>query len=966
MSPTRSEASPTGAAGAPASFGQTGALVPDPFATLDEALGGLCAALAADAWLDAFLWSAGASQIVEDRIDGVSWPTRRLLVHLTQHGAEGPGVRPALRLASRALDAVGAGYRAAPPTRSLRAWAREATRLTLTLAGLALGHDAGAVTAGRVLAGPGPAARLVGRDLLRPPACFRSFDQHPNDIAELARRFARVYPAREPPMLVLGVRTSGSYLAPLLAAALRGLGYRRVAVATTRPGFPPPPGASSAARVLLVDEPPVTGGALAEAAAALQRVGVPAAAIVPVFACFADPAVVPERLARHDCVMLPGSAWHVPTLLAPRVLAALLPRLLTGVRVLDVRAVAPGPVARTRHLCVPVDAVVEHRDGVREELALCAEWTGVGRFGRLAPATAAALDGLVPRVYGFADGVLLRDRPAGGPAGPPGLSGPAGGQQQPVEPRELAVYLAERERRLPLPEDRSGRLGGRDPVWESAARTLAPALGRAAVLLRPALVQPLTRHLLASARQPCLVDGRTAPEHWAADRDGAGRKLDWAEGGFADLDLACYDAVYDLAGAVAHGPPDDEAERELLRHFTLLTGRRVDPASWFLFQLVQARNTVRLTAGAGAADGPMLRARARRAQARAAQRFLAGALLADLDRRAPAEPRGWCVFDVDGVLETDVLGFPAASPLGVMALRALRAHGFRALPATGRSLAEVGDRCAAYGMAGGVGEYGAACVDAGSGRVRVVLDDARRGEGDAGLAVLLASRPGHETDPLSHWCVRASVRRADGRRTGLPEAETAELLRGRRFARLFDVVPGAEQTDFVPRGADTAEGVRALLALMGEPAEPPVLAVGGGPADLPLLRWSRNGVVPAQARKWAEPGIHVAPGAYQAGLADAVAALLGHRPGHCHICRPPSLPHETRAVLAVLALPEAGRRGALRRLARLALENADLTAAHSLEAHGLDRHVPETHGPMRHGPMRHGRDRHGRAGSVVR
>jgi hypothetical protein len=565
---------------------------------------------------------------------------------------------------------------------------------------------------------------------------------------------------------------------------------------------------------------------------------------------------------------------------------------------------------------VPVTAVVEHADGVREQLALCAEWPGVGRFGRLAAASAAALDGLVPHVYGLADGVLLRDRLPGGP-------------QEPVTPREVAAYVAERERRLALQEDRSGRLGARDPVWESAARALAPVLGRAGVLLRPVLVQPLTRRLLASAPQPCLVDGLTAPEHWAADGTGAHRKLDWAEGGFASFDLACYDAAYDLAGAVAHGSPDDEAEQELLRHYTALTGRRIDPARWFLFQLVQARNTVRLTVGAGDQEGPALRARARRAQARAAQRFLAGALLADLDRRPPAPARrGWCVLDVDGVLETDVLGFPAASPLGVLALRALRAHGYRTLLATGRSLAEVGDRCAAYGLTGGVGEYGAACLDAGSGRVSVLLDDARRAEGDGGLGGVLATRSGHETDPLSTWCVRASVRHADGRRTGLPERETSALLRREPFGRLFQVVPGDAQTDFVPRGADKGRGVRALLGLMGEPPDPPVLAVGDGPADLPLLGWSRNGVVPAHARRLGGDGIHVVRGAYQAGLADAVAALLGHRPGGCPVCRPPALPPETRAVLAVLALPEAGRRGALARLARLALVDADLKAVH--------------------------------------
>jgi hypothetical protein len=334
---------------------------------------------------------------------------------------------------------------------------------------------------------------------------------------------------------------------------------------------------------------------------------------------------------------------------------------------------------------------------------------------------------------------------------------------------------------------------------------------------------------------------------------------------------------------------------------------------------------VRLTAGTDAHEGPLLRARARRAQARAAQRFLAGALLADLgDRPTTLREDGWCVLDIDGVLETDVLGFSAPSPLGMLALRALRAHGYPTLLATGRSLAEVRDRCAAYRLAGGVAEYGAVCYDAVSGRSLVLVDEARRREGDGGLTALLDSRPGHETDPFSHWNVRASIRHADGRRTGLPEQETAELLAREPLARLFDVVCGDAQTDFVPRGVDKAQGVRASLALAGAPAEPPLLAVGDGPADLPLLRWARLAAVPAHARRVAGDSMGVTRGAFQAGLADAVGGLLGHRPGGCSVCRPPSVPTETRAVLAILALPEAGRRGALARLARLVLADASL------------------------------------------
>lgn len=77
----------------------------------------------------------------------------------------------------------------------------------------------------------------------------------------------------------------------------------------------------------------------------------------------------------------------------------------------------------------------------------------------------------------------------------------------------------------------------------------------------------------------------------------------------------------------------------------------------------------------------------------------------------PAPADGLCAFDLDGVLETRWHDFPAITPAGALALRALSRHGFRPVLATGRSLREVQSRCAAYRLAGGVAEYGAVIYD---------------------------------------------------------------------------------------------------------------------------------------------------------------------------------------------------------------------------------------------------------------
>ncbi len=79
--------------------------------------------------------------------------------------------------------------------------------------------------------------------------------------------------------------------------------------------------------------------------------------------------------------------------------------------------------------------------------------------------------------------------------------------------------------------------------------------------------------------------------------------------------------------------------------------------------------------------------------ARLFQRYYREVLIGD----APASSGPLCAIDVDGVLETMQMGFPATSPAGALALRALLRHGFRPVLATGRSLDELRGRSTAYG-----------------------------------------------------------------------------------------------------------------------------------------------------------------------------------------------------------------------------------------------------------------------------
>ncbi|HWG25848.1 glycosyltransferase [Actinospica sp.] len=881
--------------------------VPDLHADVPELLRRLHEAADDGDLLDAYLAACGIDQMIEDRLRRTSSLLRRTadLARADDRGAAG-------HAALRGLDATAAITGASRAHRELGHWHRRIRELISVLADLDPADDRlGAALAAIGHSVPARAARLLADAVLRPPACFRSFDQHPRDIDELVDRFAARYPDRTRPLLILGARTSGSYLAPLAAARARALGYRDVTVRTTRPGERLMPGETRLVQrirhagglTVVLDDPPASGRSLARIARAVEHTGFPRDRVVLAYAAFADHDV-PKHLTDRPRVTLPAAAWDIRTRLGSDALRRTVPALLPAdTKILAITDTLPGIPTRLGHLAVPVTVTVATDHGPTE-LPLVAEGAGLGYLGRHAAHVADALTGTVPHVHGFTDGILLRER---GPReqSPSGRAVPAD---------TLADYVTTRRNALPLTADRSLRLTGREPTWEIGARILAPALGRLGTPLRPLLIDPILRTLLSS-ENPCIVDGRMLPWLWSGDVTDGWHKTDFDEGSFSHLDLASTDPVYDLAAAAVLAP---DAEDKLVARYQQNTGDQIGPARWCVHKLVHAWNIKRLkTLGYGselAALDPT------RIQDRAVQQFFARLYLADLDD----EPRGpWCVLDLDGVLEADVLGFPTTSPAGALSLRALRAHGYRVLLATGRPIPDVQDRCANYRLAGAVAEYGAAMYNPASGATNLL-----RPEHDDALAAELSARPSTGIDPRYRCCVRAYRHTDHGRRTALDPGTVEDVMTRYQVT----AVNGDAQTDLLPNGLDKTHGIRALTRLLDGPDVPIALAVGDSGTDVAMLRAADLGLAPANADRPAmhAAGIDVLTRHYQTGLAQAVARLLGHAPGSCPACRAPRFEPAEQALLALLAIPEAGRRGApagLLRLTRARLANHTAPAA---------------------------------------
>ena len=224
-----------------------------------------------------FLLSCALADSVDDYLTGDGYD-------FSQAAAVLPGIHRLVR----AADTVIAAVRAVRAWRlgRLRGWREEWDAAIHAFAVASLAPDAGpgelgppATRLSTLLDQPLPSGLLSRR--IGVPAAFRSQDLALEDIRELALRFTDAFPDRARPVLVVGLRTAGSYFAPLVRAVLARRGYANVESLTMRPKSglfrreqaALVRGAGRDALALVVDEPPKSGATLCRVVEALRRSG---------------------------------------------------------------------------------------------------------------------------------------------------------------------------------------------------------------------------------------------------------------------------------------------------------------------------------------------------------------------------------------------------------------------------------------------------------------------------------------------------------------------------------------------------------------------------------------------------------------------------------------------------------------------------------------------------------------------
>jgi len=246
------------------------------------------------------------------------------------------------------------------------------------------------------------------------------------------------------------------------------------------------------------------------------------------------------------------------------------------------------------------------------------------------------------------------------------------------------------------------------------------------------------------------------------------------------------------------------------------------------------------------------------------------------------------VLDIDGVLDKQIFGFPSTTTAGIEAVSLLHTHGLAIAVNTARTLSEVKEYCEAYGLVGGVAEYGGAVWDAVARRERSLVSEESLAQLDQ-IKAALRKIPGAFVDEGYRFSIRAYTFER-GVTVPLPTILVRNLMAGLKTDRLAFHQTFVDTTVLATE-TDKGRGLIELLAMAGHAAAD-TIAVGDSEADLAMFRVAGRSFAPSHisCRSVARlVGCRIMDRSYQPGLLRAARAIV-HPDGEtceaCRVCHP--------------------------------------------------------------------------------
>ncbi len=740
------------------------------------------------------------------------------------------------------------------------------------------------------------------------PAAFRTQDLTHSDVLALGRRFTAAFPYRERPVLVVGLRTAGSYFAPLLCAWLAVEGYREVVSVTIRPKMglsrwereTLARSATRGALAVFVDEGSYTGGTMAQAVDIVRRAGFAAGdvvALVPIHPGWDDWATGQAfpPLSGMRTLPLEPEQWHKRQLLEPKAVEARLTEYFERRKYSSIRVLA-SPTAERLNLELQhqseekfhprLKRIYEVRlegDGGRTETRyVLAKSVGWGWLGYHAFLAGEQLAGFVPPLLGLRDGIFYTEWL-------PQVDAAEASRDRSGWLEATAAYVATRVRCLKLDSDPTPDLSRvrRHKGVDLLASMLARAFGWkvATMLKRPRLQHELTRH---AGPFPTLIDAKMRPQEWINGPRSL-LKTDFEHHGQGKNELNMTDPAYDLAEVMLYLGLSEAEEGRLITRYIEQSGDAGVRERLFFNKLL-AGTWAMNAALTNLADGRLSgRAREFNQLYLDAWNFLTvhTARLCGGVCGRPV-PLRWTspliVMDIDGVLDHWAFGFPSTSAASLSALALLHTHDVAVAVNTARPLSQVKEYSRAYGFVGGVAEYGAIAWDAVDGGERVLvraeaLDQLER------VRNALRQVPGVFLDEHYQYSTRAyTYERAA--KVHLPTLFIRDLLAGLGADRL-DFLQTDVETAIIAKGVDKGRGLLALLELAGQ-RNIETIAIGDSEPDLAMFRVATHAFAPSHIACQSVArllGCRIVDPPYQRGFLSSVRFVLHPEGGRCDRCR---------------------------------------------------------------------------------
>ena len=746
------------------------------------------------------------------------------------------------------------------------------------------------------------------------PAFFRSRDFSPQDCLELGRRVAAVFPEKERPVMVIGLRTAGSFLAPLLCAYLSdqhpgadwvAIRPRKALALWEQAALGR--AAQKKARALIIDESIHSGQTLAHAVNLLRRTGFSdedIAVLNPVEPAFPHwrNSHIFQSLTKVSIITLEPEERYKQQLLDSGVAISRLqeyfkargfadvqvlsnqdPDLDPTIKELNQRWTSQPPERVDVRLKRLYEVHLRDAGGNCEVRYVLAKSVGWGWLGYHAFVAGQKLGDYIPPILGLRDGILYSEW----------ISQNKSPQPQTQDRAELiaslASYVAVRTQNLSFKNDptpdlaRDGRIKGFELLSSSLCRAYSSRVVTA--LKRPRIEQQLSQQNGAAS---VMTDSKMSPEEWIA----AGKrwmKVDFEHHSQGKNELGITDPAYDLASAIFHFGFSQEESAQLVHKYIQESGDTKVEDRLYLNKFLAGLWAQNLAILGLQSSRLLPRRNEFHQQYTAAWNFLVRATVEECGKLC--QPRGelrWraplVVTDIDGVLDRMVFGFPSATAAGIQAIALLHSHGFAVAVNTARTLEEVKQYCRSYGLVGGAAEYGSVVWDAVSDRELALVSPESQQQLQQ-VRQALQEIPGVFLNDDYKFSLRTFTYQ-NGRTAPLPPLLIQDLLAGLKADRLQAHHTGLD-TAILAKEINKGAGLLALLALSGLRTED-VTTIGDSEPDLAMFRAARRSFAPGNVTCRAEArliGCHIADLPFQPGLLQIARKIAHPHGGACDNCR---------------------------------------------------------------------------------